>query len=99
MESHGIVIELFWIPGDAGIRGNDVDDKAAKSAAIWPIVDIHFIFLDDMQVYLKQFVFQNRQVQWMSIKSNKLRTIEDAVRHGDLSGGIIGMKTLSHAYV
>ncbi len=67
----GVDIRLMWIPGHAGIRSNDLADKAAKEAAtrashLSKIQDQSDISLNACSQHLKQITVKQWQSKWDS---------------------------------
>lgn len=53
LHSCKVSVELCWIPAHAGIRGNEIADAAAKSAADNKTIDDNYICVDDIGIHLR----------------------------------------------
>ena len=52
MKEVGSIIELCWIPGHIGIKGNEKADKIAKEVIDRPIFDTKFPYSDLNPVFV-----------------------------------------------
>ena len=55
---------FIWVPSHVGIKGNEIADCSARSAAEQQTLDIHFVTPEDSKVYLRSLVHKEWQEEW-----------------------------------
>jgi len=72
-------ITLVWIPGHAGINGNDLADFHAKKATLRDTIDDNLISYLDLKRIIKVFEDKERNKRWRSVEENKLKEFKENV--------------------
>jgi len=73
-------IVFCWIPGHAGIEGNEKADQAAKRALTKEITDFTIPYTD-FKMTVKSFIMSCWQRQWNECIQNKLHSILPCVQN------------------
>jgi ribonuclease HI len=74
----GFSVLFCWVPSHVGIRGNELADKAAKSA----LTNLLFpLPLWDAKKRIKQLIHSKWQQSWDMATSNKLHTIKQNIEY------------------
>lgn len=74
-------ITFCWLPGHAGIFGNELADKKAKEAINAKTVDIHIkIPVADIKSALKTIVYEKWNEEWMRQNNSKLKEVQPIIR-------------------
>lgn len=71
---------LIWAPGHSGIVGNELADKAAKSALTLPIPAKTIVTPSDLALPLKENIKRNWQTMWEESPPSKLKNIKTSVK-------------------
>ncbi|GBL73936.1 hypothetical protein AVEN_230873-1 [Araneus ventricosus] len=74
----GLKIAFCWIPGHAGISGNEKADQASKTASL--MVE-NFVPLGDARQAVKILILKKWQSVWDEQQVNKLHEFHPSVRH------------------
>ena len=74
-------ITFCWLPGHAGIFGNELADKKAKEAINAKTVDIHIkIPVADIKSALKTIVYEKWNEEWMRQNNSKLKEVQPIIQ-------------------
>ena len=73
-------IVFCWIPGHAGIEGNEKADLAAKRALTKEITDFTIPYTD-FKMTIKSFIMSCWQRQWNECNNNKLHSILPCIQN------------------
>ena len=85
----GICITLCWIPGHAGISGNDLADHEAKEATDLNVISTQDIPVSDVKSYMKRKVIDKWKLDWENkAEPNKLKEICPTVKGTPLNLGL-----------
>ncbi|XP_055924487.1 uncharacterized protein LOC129956584 [Argiope bruennichi] len=76
LENRGFKILFCWVPGHAGITGNERADFAAKSASLFLIQSLPYC---DTKRSLVRHIFSKWQVEWDLQIHNKLHSVKPTV--------------------
>lgn len=80
LDQQNVTVCFCWIPGHAGIRGNEEVDLLAKRACRKSSIDKAVVPSTDCKAYIKQVVKKRWQNRWENITDNKkLRSIQQSV--------------------
>ena len=80
LDQQNVRVCLCWIPGHAGIRGNEEVDLLAKRVCRKTSIDKSVVPSSDCKAYIKQVVKQRWQNRWDNITDNKkLRSIQPSI--------------------
>ncbi|GBM74328.1 putative RNA-directed DNA polymerase from transposon BS [Araneus ventricosus] len=74
----GLKIAFCWIPGHAGISGNEKADQASKTASL--MIE-NFVALGDARQAVKILILKKWQSVWDEQQVNKLHEFHPSVRH------------------
>ncbi|XP_044766795.1 uncharacterized protein LOC123322831 [Coccinella septempunctata] len=103
-------VELIWVPSHVGIKGNEVVDRAAKTAAALNEKDVKTIKITDLINSVKQCISSEWQRAWSSCNA-KLKPFKKDVRTPYISVTLprldmirihrlrIGHTALTHLYI
>lgn len=72
----GVRVIFCWIPGHAGIKGNELADKEAKLAVGQNIVRTQEISVSDVKSCIKQKVYEKWRSQWEKTTVEKVKLKE-----------------------
>ena len=85
LHQHNIDISFCWIPSDVGIDGNELADKAAKSASQRVTVNRSEVSASDMKACIKDKMRETWKDEWFYIETNKkLRSIQPTLKRVEL---------------
>ena len=107
-----INIIFCWLPGHAGITGNDLADKEAKTAAGLNVVSTQDIPVSDVKSYIKRRIYDKWRLDWgnKTIEQVKLKEICPTIKGTPINFGLsrkdtwkltrlrIGHTRLTHSY-
>ena len=79
LTNQGKIIEYAWVPGHAGIKGNDLADAAAKDATHKPEVSFNLPSADYRRE-AKAFTNKKWQTKWDNTQANKLKNIQPKIK-------------------
>jgi len=106
LHSKGISLIFSWVPSHVGITGNELVDKAAKTATNYLNTGLPY---PDLKIYIKDLVHSKWQNSWDTAHPNKLREIKEKIskwpqlpcrRHDVLLTRLrIGHCRLTHAHL
>ena len=71
----GKSVALCWIPSHIGIKGNELADRAAKTA-LEKAPDFFLLPHSDFKCYTTKYIYEKWQVHWSSLYNNKLLEIK-----------------------
>jgi ribonuclease HI len=74
--SSGFTIKFCWVPSHVGIKGNELVDKAAKSASEYLQVDLPY---SDAKKFANVLMCKIWQQSWDDLPQNKLRSIKPRI--------------------
>lgn len=83
--SKNVKLEICWIPGHVGIKGNELADEAAKLAVTKATVDDKRMTHSDLKLHFKSTLARGFQKLWDNETNNKLKTIKPTVEPWDSS--------------
>ena len=80
LEKQKISIDFCWIPGHAGIKGNEAADTYAKNTCKRPVPDKREVPSSDCKLYIKKAIMARWQSRWENLTDNKkLKEIQPEV--------------------
>ena len=75
----GIEVLLCWLPGHAGIAGNEMADRAAKDATTKADVDFTVVPVSDLKAAFRAETKKCWQASWDTVLVNKLKPIKASI--------------------
>jgi ribonuclease HI len=86
----GNTVMFCWLPGHAGIQGNEIADKEAKAAISRPVVSQQEIPVADIQAAIKRKVIDGWKKQWLetTIEKVKLKEVIPVINSAPLELGL-----------
>lgn len=86
----GVTITFCWVPGHAGIMGNELADEVAKASVSRDLISTQEIPFSDVKSYIKRKVVQNWQQEWetTTIEDVKLKEICPIIKKNPIELGL-----------
>ena len=83
-------VMFCWLPGHAGIKGNEMADKEAKAAIRRPVITQQEIPVADIQAAIKRKVVDQWKQQWLdtTIQQVKLKEIIPTIKNVPMELGL-----------
>ena len=91
-----VKVILCWIPGHAGIEGNELADKKAKSAIDKPTLSTQEIPVSDVKAYIKRKVLESWKHDWhyTPIEEVKLKEVCPVISGTPIDLGLSRQETI-----
>lgn len=112
LQKRYIQVGFCWIPGHAGIQGNELADTAAKAAICQRVVRTQEIPVSDVKAYIKRKVYDRWKLEWknITVAEVKLKEVVPDIKVAPIELGLsrkdalkllrlrIGHTRLTHSY-
>ena len=80
LSQNHLKVSFCWIPGHAGIEGNEIADKIAKRACSLPQQESLEVDCSDCKAYVKPKIRDNWENRWRSLTDNKkLKSLQESI--------------------
>ena len=80
LKTQNVKILFCWIPGHAGIQGNETVDKIAKRACDRAVIEDQKVASSDYKVYIKAIIKKSWEERWKNLTNNtKLEEIQEGI--------------------